>query len=198
MIIKCVSSEWSANVNWTFAAIFIVLGITPWDCAGRRNHSWPCICGMVQKIFHTFSISQLSLFFLIILCFQCHNLAAKPFSLCVFCGVFYPLQGAVKSQLWGFFKTSAVKIFEGGGVSSPTALLPGQEGRGHTQDSFILTLSKITNHPQGYSDISVVFTPSIWKQSKPKTRSSGGISAVGNSLKWQKIDQAEICWAAAD
>lgn len=67
MIIKCVSSKYCANVNWIFAAIFIVLGISPWNCARRRNHSWPCTCGVVQKTFHAFYVSQLSLFFLVLL-----------------------------------------------------------------------------------------------------------------------------------
>lgn len=146
VIIKCVSSERSANVNWIFAAIFIALGISPWGCAGRRNHSWPCTCAMVQK---PLCISQLSCSpssSSLPLCFQYHNLAAKPFSLCAFCGVFHPLQGAVKSQLWGSFITSAVKIFEAGGISSPTALKEGDTHRGQFNS---LTLSKINNHPPG-------------------------------------------------
>lgn len=132
------------------------------------------------------------------LCFQHHSLAATPFSLCVFWGIFHPLQGAVKSQLWGFFITWAVKISEAGGISSPAALVPWQEGRGHTQDSLIPSHSvKSPTIPQGYSDISVTFICSE-SRANPKIRSSGAFSTVGNSPRGQRIAEAQICWAAAD
>lgn len=84
-----------------------------------------------------------------------------------------------------------MKIFEAGGVSSTAASVPWQEGRGHTEDCLIPSHTvKSATLPQGLSDISVIFTLSVLEQSKPRIRSGGGISAVGNSLKGQKIDQA--------
>lgn len=104
------------------------------------------------------------------LCFQYHSLAAKPFSLCVFWGIFHPLQGAVKSQLWGVFITRAVKISEAGGISSPAALVAWQGKGTHTGQFNSLTLNKITNHPPGIFWNFCYLHTSFWKQSKPQNQ----------------------------
>lgn len=96
-------------------------------------------------------------------CFQYHNLAAKPFSLCVFWGVFHPLQGAVKSQLWGFFIANENMWSWWHCIPSCFSALAGRKGT-HTGLFNSLTHFKINNPPQGYSDISVICTLSIWKQ----------------------------------